>query len=315
MNVVANWQDRRLTSVLDAAHRRSRRRIMLLTIVAALMSGAGVFAYSSTFEAEHITGTFKVVAVATIISLLTATVLYPALKIQNQWLFQATSTMVYNNIDLLLVLGKLTELRDGETASHNLRVTVYTVWIAEIIGFSPAEIVRAAKGALLHDVGKLVVPDHILHKPGPLNPNERVEMNRHVQHGMDIISQSHSLLEAKPLVAAHHEHFDGTGYPFGLKAEAIPPEARLFALVDVFDALTSARVYKPAYSIDDALATMSNGRGSHFDPVMFDHFKRLAPTIVAQMPKNEADLTQLLMDRLSPYLDDVAYLGPGLTDR
>jgi HD-GYP domain-containing protein (c-di-GMP phosphodiesterase class II) len=115
-------------------------------------------------------------------------------------------------------------------------------------------------------------------------------------------------------VAAHHEQYDGKGYPLGMTAEAIPREARLFALVDVFDALTSARAYKPAYSVEQALATMANGRGSHFDPDMFDRFAQLAPSLAAQLPADGVSLTRLLMDRLSPYLDRVVHLEPVLAE-
>jgi putative nucleotidyltransferase with HDIG domain len=225
------------------------------------------------------------------------------LRLRNRWLLEAASTISHDNLDLLSVLGKLTELRDGETAGHNLRVTTCTLLFAEAIGFTRDEIVRAVKGALLHDVGKLAVPDRILHKPGPLTPDERAEMNKHVRYGLDIVSQSHILREATPVVAAHHEHFDGKGYPFGLKAEAIPREARLFALVDVFDALTSTRVYKPAFGVEEALVTMADGRGSHFDPALFDRFKEMAPDFARRLPSDEAELTALLMNRLLPYVD------------
>lgn len=312
--VATSWLNRRLSDVLGATHRRSRRRIMAMTLAVASISGIGAFAYSSTAGAGLVTDAFTVAAIATIVSLLTAAALLPVLRTQTQWLLQAASTISHDNLDLLSVLGKLTELRDGETAGHNLRVTAYTLLFAEALGFLPDEIVRATKGALLHDVGKLVVPDRILQKPGPLTPGERAEMAEHVRYGLEIVSQSHSLQESTPVVAAHHEHYDGTGYPLGLKAEDIPREARLFALVDVFDALTSPRVYKPAYSVEQALATMTDGRGTHFDPVMFDRFAQLAPDFVVQLPKDETGLTQLLMDRLLPYLDHIVHLEPQLVE-
>ena len=281
-----------------------------MTLAISLISCIGSFAYFSTTESWTSADAFRLAALATLVSLLTACALYPFLRLRDRWLLQAVSTISHDNLDLLSLLGKLTELRDAETAGHNLRVTVYTLLFAEALGFSSDEIVRAAKGALLHDIGKLAVPDRILHKPGALTPDERAEMNLHVRYGLEIVSQCHFLHEAMPVVAAHHEHYDGKGYPLGLKAEDIPREARLFALVDVFDALTSTRIYKPAYSIERALQTMAGGRGSHFDPVMFDRFERLVPIFVAQLPEDKACLTQLLMDRLLPYLDNFVRLIP-----
>ncbi len=285
-----------------------------MALAIAVTFGSGAFWYSSLTGSELAAGAFGAAALATVVSLLTAVALYPVLRLRNRGLLQAASTISHDNIDLLSVLGKLTELRDGETAGHNLRVTAYTLLFAEALGFSPDEIVRATKGALLHDVGKMVMPDRILQKPGPLTPSERAEMTEHVRYGLEIVSQSHSLQDATPVVAGHHEHYDGTGYPLGLKAEDIPREARLFALVDVFDALTSPRVYKPAFSVQEALATMADGRGSHFDPAMFDRFVQVAPAFAAQLPGDETGLTQLLMDRLSPYLDQVVHLEPELVE-
>lgn len=312
--VATSWLHRRLSSAIEAAHRRSRRRVTAMALAIAATSGGGTFWYSALTGAGLGAGAFREAVLAMVVSLLTAGALFPVLRLRNRLLLQAASTISHDNIDLLSVLGKLTELRDGETAGHNLRVTAYTLLFAEALEFLPDEIVRATKGALLHDVGKLVVPDRILQKPGPLTPGERAEMAEHVRYGLEIVSQSNSLQEATPIVAGHHEHYDGTGYPLGLKAEDIPREARLFALVDVFDALTSPRVYKPAYSVEQALATMTDGRGTHFDPVMFDRFAQLAPDFVVQLPKDETGLTQLLMDRLLPYLDHIVHLEPQLVE-
>jgi len=302
-SVATSWLDRRLASVLNAAHQQARRRIATLAFAVAVAFGLGTFWYATMAGIEPSTTVFRVAALATLLSLLTAAALYPVLRIRNRWLLSAASTISHDNLDLLTVLGKLTELRDGETAGHNLRVTTCTLMFAEAIHFSRDEIVRAVKGALLHDIGKLAIPDRILHKPGPLTPDERIEMNKHVRYGLDIVSQSHMLREAMPVVAAHHEHYDGSGYPFGLKAETIPREARLFALVDVFDALTSSRIYKPAFGMEEALATMAGSRGTQFDPYLFDRFKKLAPDLVRRLPTEETDQILLLMDLLLPYVD------------
>ncbi len=247
-----------------------------------------------------------------VVSLSTAAVLSAILRLRDKQLLQDVSTISHDNLDFLLLLGTLTELRHGETAGHNLRVTTYTLLFGEAIGLAPDKIVSAVKGALLHDIGKLAIPDRILGKPGPLTPEERAEMERHVAFGLEIVSQSHFLLEAASVVGGHHERHDGTGYPAGLKGEAIAYEARLFALVDVFDALTSPRAYKPAFGIDEALATMAKGRGRHFDPVLFDRFRELAPDLARRLPSDETELAALLMDRLLPYVDRLILVQPML---
>jgi putative nucleotidyltransferase with HDIG domain len=310
--VVIAWLDRRLRVMLRAAQRSSRRHIAAIALLIVLACGGVGFSYAWVAGTGPTAGALEVGSLAMIVSLMTAAAFYPYLRLRSQWLLDAASTITHDYFDLLSVLGKLTELRNGEAAGHNLRVTVYTLWFAEELGFAPAEVARAAKGALLHDVGKLAVPDRILQKPGPLTPDERAEMAKHVGYGLEIISQSRSLQETTPVVAAHHERYDGKGYPIGMKAEAIPPEARMFALVDVFDALTSSRSYKPAYSVEEALATMARGRGSHFDPGMFDRFAQLVPGFADQLPKDEQGLTELLMARMAPYLNHVVRLGPAL---
>jgi putative nucleotidyltransferase with HDIG domain len=187
------------------------------------------------------------------------------------------------------------------------------VLFAKALKLPPDAMVRAIKGALLHDVGKLVVPMSVLGKPGPLTPEERKEMEKHVLLGAQIVAESQLLREAAPIVAAHHEHYDGSGYPKGLKGEDIPYEARMFALIDVFDALISARVYKSASSVIDALAIMAKGRGSQFDPVLFDRFAELAPDFARQMPKEESAVMTMLTDGLAPYLDRF-FLGQAIAD-
>jgi putative nucleotidyltransferase with HDIG domain len=306
------WLDRRLAVALDAAHRRTRGRTTALAIAIALSLGAGTVSLSLAMGGELPAGSLNEAALVMIVSLATAAALHPVLRLRDQRLLQAASTISHDNLDFLLLLGKLTELRSGETAGHNLRVTVHTLLFAEAVGLAPGEIVRAVKGALLHDIGKLAVPDRILNKPGPLTPEERADMEMHVAYGLDIVAQSRFLREAALVVGGHHEKFDGSGYPSGLKGASIPREARLFALVDVFDALTSPRVYKPGYGIDASLAMMEAGRGSHFDPALFDRFKVMAPDLVRRLPGSEAELTAMLMDRLLPYVDRLVGQEPAL---
>lgn len=302
--VATTWLNRQLVSVISKVHQRLHRRLVVTSSAIASMAGIGVLAFSppGAWGGGH-PGAIDAAVLAAAVSVMTAAALYAVLRQNEPWLLRAASTISHDNIDLLLLLGKLTELRNGETAGHNLRVTTYTLLFAEALCLPPEEIARNTKGALLHDIGKLAMPDRILGKPGPLTPEERAEMEKHVAYGLEIVAQSHFLQEAAPVVGGHHERHDGTGYPSGLKGESIPHEARLFALVDVFDALTSPRVYKPAFGVEEALATMADGRGSHFDPALFDRFKEMAPDLARRLPADEAELTSLLMDRLLPYLD------------
>jgi putative nucleotidyltransferase with HDIG domain len=309
--VATTWLNRQLASIIATAHRRLHKRLILRSSAIASLAGVGIFAFSSPGAGigGHL-GAIDAAVLAVAVSLMTAAALYPVLRQRERWALRAASSVSRDNVDMWWVLGKLTELRDGETAGHNLRVTTYTLLFAEALNLPPEEIVRTTKGALLHDVGKLAVPDCILGKPGPLTAHERAEMAKHVRFGLEIVSQSEILHEAAAVVGGHHERYDGKGYPLGLRGDAIPREARLFALVDVFDALTSARAYKPAFSLEAALATMAGGRGSHFDPVLFDRFKEMAPDLARRLPDDDAALTALLMDRLLPYLERVMHVSP-----
>lgn len=135
------------------------------------------------------------------------------------------------------------------------------------------------KGAFLHDVGKIGVRDSVLLKPGSLTPEEFEETKQHVQHGLDIVKRSQWLADAAPLVGSHHEKYDGSGYPAGRKGEEIPKVARIFAIADVFDALTSKRPYKETMGYLKAMEIISRNRGSHFDPEILDIFERIAPDL------------------------------------
>jgi HD-GYP domain-containing protein (c-di-GMP phosphodiesterase class II) len=131
-------------------------------------------------------------------------------------------------------------------------------------------------------VGKIGIRDAILHKPARLDSEEFGVMQTHVGHGLDIVSRSAWLAHARDVVGAHHEKYDGSGYPGGLAGHAIPLEARVFAIADVFDALTSQRPYKTAFSFEDTMNILEEGRGSHFDPELLDRFAGIAPQLYAE---------------------------------
>ena len=147
--------------------------------------------------------------------------------------------------DTLQALGTAIDLRDNETAGHSQRVCRYSLEIASAMGWQEKELGRLARGAYLHDIGKLGVPDAILLKQGPLTGEERKIMQRHSQIGFDLIKDIPFLADAAEIVLMHHERFDGSGYPKGLKGEEIPLGARIFAIADTLDAITSDRPYQP----------------------------------------------------------------------
>jgi PAS domain S-box-containing protein len=164
------------------------------------------------------------------------------------------------------------DLRDRETEGHTQRVTEMTLKLARHMGLSDAELAHVRRGALLHDIGKIGVPDNILNKPGALTDEEWEVMRKHPQFAYDLISPIAYLIPALDIPYCHHEKWDGSGYPRGLKGKQIPLAARLFAVVDVFDALTSDRPYRPAWSKRKALAYIREHAGSHFDPACVEAF-------------------------------------------
>jgi response regulator RpfG family c-di-GMP phosphodiesterase len=164
------------------------------------------------------------------------------------------------------------DLRDNETHGHSYRVVEYAVVVAERMGVSPEEAAWIRRGAILHDVGKIGVPDAILRKPDKLTPEEWVEMRRHPEMGYQMLKHIPFLKPALDIVLYHQERYDGTGYPFGLAGDAIPLGARIFAVVDTFDAMTSDRPYRPALSMDAVRAEIERCTGTQFDPKVVEAF-------------------------------------------
>jgi putative two-component system response regulator len=185
-------------------------------------------------------------------------------------------------------LARLAEKRDGDTGNHLRRTQEYVRLLARQLQRAAdgphrptdADVEALAKSAPLHDIGKVAIPDHILRKPGPLTPEEWTVMRTHAREGRDALEQAERdlgapvpfLRFAKEIAEHHHEHWDGTGYPDGLRGKQIPLSARMMALADVFDALTCARCYKAAMSTTAARDAIVAERGRHFDPAVVDAF-------------------------------------------
>jgi len=167
------------------------------------------------------------------------------------------------------------DLRDKETEGHSQRVTLLTLKLAEAFGMNQEELIHIRRGALLHDIGKLGIPDSILHKPGKLTETEWEMMRRHPQYAYDMLYPIDYLHPALSIPYCHHEKWDGTGYPRGLKGEEIPQSARLFAIADVWDALTSDRPYRPAMSEEFASNYVQEQSGKHFQPEVVELFLKM----------------------------------------
>jgi putative two-component system response regulator len=176
--------------------------------------------------------------------------------------------------EIVSTLMRAAENRDADTGDHIARVSAYTGLIAEALGFDSVECRLMGLAATMHDVGKIAVPDAILLKPGPLTPEERREMERHAERGQRILGGSASAVMrlAAEIAVSHHERWDGTGYPNRIKGEAIPLAGRIVALADVFDALTTERPYKQAWSLDRTRDYLVENAGLHFDPRVVDAF-------------------------------------------
>jgi putative two-component system response regulator len=180
-------------------------------------------------------------------------------------------------------LARLVEFRDEETGQHLHRMSSYCEILALALGLATEECERLRLASQLHDVGKVAVPDEVLLKPGKLTPEEFEIVKGHAERGYRMLAGSSSeLVQLGGVIAySHHERWDGTGYPRGLAGEVIPREGRIAAVADVFDALTSDRVYRPALPVSSAITTMREERGGHFDAAMLDAFFAVRPEIEA----------------------------------
>ena len=202
-----------------------------------------------------------------------------AIAIENATLFQELQR---SNIELTRAYdatidgwSRALELRDRETEGHTQRVTRGTLQLARRMKFSEMELVNVRRGAILHDIGKMAIPDNILLKSTALTDSEREIIQQHPRYAYDMLSPIPYLRQALDIPFHHHEKWDGTGYPDGLKGEQIPLSARLFSVVDVFDAVTSDRPYRQAWSREKALNYVRDQSGKHFDPKVVMEFMKI----------------------------------------
>lgn len=252
---------------------------------------------------------FRSIAVLVLVVGLVTVLHYPVIRRMIDRLGRLSINLLDTNLETLQGLGSAIAKRDSDTDGHNLRVTIYAVYLAEAAGLRAGEIRTLIKGAFLHDVGKIGIRDDILLKPGRLDAAEFEIMKTHVRHGLEIIRHCHWLQDAGEVVGNHHEKYDGSGYYQGLRQQEIPLTARIFAIVDVFDALTSERPYKRPMGLEEALGILQRDAGNHFDPELLRLFLGLAEPLYLQFAGHEAAAREELADIIHHYFKrDIADL-------
>jgi HD-GYP domain-containing protein (c-di-GMP phosphodiesterase class II) len=194
-----------------------------------------------------------------------------------------------------MALANAIEAKDSYTRGHSERLAKLAGACAERMGLSRDEAAAVRLGAILHDVGKIGIPDRILRQSMALTEDEMAWMRRHPQIGADIIGPVEGLHHVAPLIRHHHEKFDGTGYPKGLKGEDIPLGSRIISVADAFEAMVADRIYRPSLGLNKALEEIKTGRGSHFDPRVVDAFLDLIATDTVHLPLPTKDQGQKLV--------------------
>jgi HD-GYP domain-containing protein (c-di-GMP phosphodiesterase class II) len=272
----------------------------------------GMFAVSphelAVMRRALVRNTLFVVAIVIVVSAL----LYPIILQLTRRLADYSTHLLDANLETLSVLGSAIAKRDSDTDAHNYRVTLYSTRIGEVVGLPPSEMRILIKGSFLHDVGKLGIPDNVLLKPAKLDAQEFTIMKTHVDKGTDIVHRSSWLQEGTRVVGYHHEKFAGGGYPYGLKGEDIPITARIFAVSDVFDALTSQRPYKKPLSFEETMDILEQDRGRHFDPAVLDAFGKVARELYDRYAGHEGDdlqkeLAAVVMTYFSAGMETLRY--------
>lgn len=232
--------------------------------------------------------------------------LYDQTRVLEDRVRERTAELFASRQQIIRRLGRAAEFRDNETGNHVIRMSYYARLIAQAIGLGPEATELLFNTASMHDIGKIGIPDAVLLKPGPLSKAEWAVMRQHPEIGAEIIGEHDDelLQTARTIALTHHERFDGSGYPRGLIGEDIPLFGRIVAIADVFDALMTARPYKPAMPIDETLQVMGRNTGLHFDPALME----VLPSVLPDMLRINATYA----DTHGPMTDvDVPVAEPG----
>ena len=208
--------------------------------------------------------------------------LYDQTRVLEDRVRERTAELFASRQQIIRRLGRAAEFRDNETGNHVIRMSYYARLIAQAIGLGPEATELLFNTASMHDIGKIGIPDAVLLKPGPLSKAEWAVMRQHPEIGAEIIGEHDDelLQTARTIALTHHERFDGSGYPRGLIGEDIPLFGRIVAIADVFDALMTARPYKPAMPIDETLQVMGRNTGLHFDPALMEVLPSVLPDML-----------------------------------
>jgi len=248
---------------------------------------------------KDIKETLLVVIITTLVIFIS---IFPLIYSQYKSMILKQKELIQSNINTLISLGNAIAKRDSDTNEHNYRVTYYSLKIAQQMELEDETIRSLIKGAFLHDIGKIAISDNILLKPGKLNNSEFETMKTHVTSGLDIVKNNPWLSDAQRVIENHHEKIDGSGYPNGLKNEKIPLEARIFAVADVFDALTSRRPYKEPFSIQKSMEILKNDSGTHFDIQIVKDFEKIHMRVYEDISTISSDeLEKVFHQSLEPY--------------
>ena len=197
-----------------------------------------------------------------------------ALSLQRK-LTTASEQLKDSYLNAVTMLSFACEGKDEDTGFHVRRIQFYTEKLALAVGLAPADAEHMGVMSILHDIGKLSIPDAILKKPGKLDAEEWAVMKRHPEYGVKILGDAPFYAVAREIAGGHHENYDGSGYPAGLRGEDIPLSARIVKVADVFDALTSRRPYKEPWTVERALAEIAAQPGGQFDPAVVDALRRI----------------------------------------
>lgn len=234
--------------------------------------------------------------------LLTAALFYPMILSLNRKVLRSSHEVLRGNLEMAETLGTAIAKRDSDTGTHNYRVCYYALQLGEAAKLSAGEMRQLIIGAFFHDVGKIGISDTLLLKPGRLTEEEFAVMKEHVSLGLEIVRPSKWLSAGSDVIEFHHERVDGSGYMKQLRGEEIPLVARIFAIVDVFDALASRRPYKEPMVGEEAIALVREGAGSHFDPHLVDLFSGMAVRLHAEVHRlDKEQFSKMLLQKISLY--------------
>jgi putative two-component system response regulator len=196
-------------------------------------------------------------------------------RLRTQMRIKRLTDQLESTESVIFAMARWVEVKDPYTEGHLRRIAGYSERIAAALGLPPEQVRTIRYAGILHDIGKIGVRESILRKPGPLDPDEQLELRRHAEQGAAIVAPMRFSAEVSPIILAHHEHWDGAGYPRGISGESIPVGARIISVVDAWDAMTTDRPYRRSLGQEEAVRRLKAGAGSQWDPAVVDCFLEL----------------------------------------